>query len=180
MGDLSEVQQLVAREKKAEAISLLASSLLKNKDQVDAWFLLGELVEDPLRRKFCYQQVLRLAPWHAQVSARLQALEHPVTGEVQTANAEESRLDNKATPNATRRQPDDVRSQLPYTIHDSSEDKEVIAYVIAGIVAFLIFLYAILSMDIAAGDNTVVYVGLFLLMLIAGLIITSAGNKHRD
>jgi hypothetical protein len=180
MSDLDEVNGLIAKGDKEKAIPLLASILLKNKDNVEAWFLLGELIDDPSRKKDCYKQVLRLVPDHSQASTRLQKLEYLPAGEIQTTGSENTRTDTKRPLKKLPQYSGYVRNQNLYSpIHNSSENREVIAYVIGGIVAFLIILYVIANRDDASNDNTILYVGLIFLILIAALIVGSVGNKHR-
>jgi hypothetical protein len=181
MSDLNEAKGLIAKGDHGEAIPLLASILLKDKDQVEAWFLLGELIDDPFRKKYCYQQVLRLVPDHAQASARLQNLEKPPAPESQMRGSKAPRTHTKSSWKHLSQNSMDVRSQTPYSpIRNQGDDRDVIAYVMVGIVAFMIFLYAIVNRNDTSNNNTIFYVGFLLLILIAGLIIGSASNKHGD
>ena len=180
MSDLDEVNGFIAKGDKEKAIPLLASILLKNKDNVEAWFLLGELIDDPSRKKFCYKQVLRLVPDHSQASTRLQKLESPPAEEIQTTGSENTRTQTKIRLKKLPQNLGYVRNQNLYSpIHNSSENREVIAYVIGGIVAFLIILYAIATRDEFSNNNIILYVGLIFLILIAALIVGSVANKHR-
>jgi hypothetical protein len=180
MSDLDEVNGLIAKGDKEKAIPLLASMLLKNKDKVEAWFLLGELIDDPSRKKYCYKQVLRLVPDHSQASTRLQKLEYLPAGEIQMTGSEDIRTQTKIHLKKLPQNAGYVRNQNLYSpIRNSSGDREVITYIIGSIVAFLIILYAIAKSDETSNNNTILYVGLIFLILNAVLIIGSVGNKHR-
>jgi len=181
MSDLNEVKGLIAKGDHGEAIPLLASILLKDKDQVEAWFLLGELIDDPARRKYCYQQVLRLVPNHSQASVRLQDLEKPPAAENQVRIANPARTHTKNSLRGLKQNSSEALRQNLYSpIHNSGDDREVISYIIAGIVALLIILFSIVNTDDSSGDNTILYVGLVFLLLIGGLMVGSVSNKHRD
>jgi hypothetical protein len=179
MSDLDEVNGLIAKGDKEKAIPLLASILLKNKDNVEAWFLLGELIDDPSRKKDCYKQVLRLVPDHSQASTRLQKLEYPPAEEIQTTGSEATKTPTKIQFRKLPQNAGYVRNQNLYSPIQNSSSGEVITYVIGSIVAFLIILYAIAKSDESSNNNTILYVGLIFLILIAVLIIGAVGNKHR-
>jgi hypothetical protein len=179
MNDLAHVMEFIARNEKQNAIPQLASLLLKNRDHAGAWFLLGELIDDPFRKKFCYQQVLRLIPNHAVASTRLKELEKPPAAEVQSGVVEDAGVPTKPSIETVRSTLAKSRSPGLYPpIKDQrDEPAEVVVYAIVGIAAFLILLYVILSGSVVSWDNTIFYISFLVLIIVAVLIAGSAGNK---
>lgn len=75
MDTLESIEQMAQAGDKVRARSKLARSLRENPDDVQAWMLLGELLDEPAQRADCYRRVLRLAPDHVQATDRLSVLE---------------------------------------------------------------------------------------------------------
>ena len=74
MTNLDQIKGLIVTGDKQKAIGMLASMLIENKDEAEAWLLLGYLIDDPIRKRYCYSQVLRLFPRNSFALAKLQEL----------------------------------------------------------------------------------------------------------
>lgn len=75
MCTLKSIEQMAQAGDKMRASSELARYLRESPDDVQAWMLLAELLDEPARQAECYRRVLRLAPDHVQATGRLRALE---------------------------------------------------------------------------------------------------------
>lgn len=62
MSSLDHIKDLVVKGDKDRAVKMLVSSLQLNGNDIDAWLLLGEVIDDPAKKKDCYNQVLKLSP----------------------------------------------------------------------------------------------------------------------
>jgi hypothetical protein len=178
MNDLDQVKGLIAQGDKEKAVAQLASILLENKHDVEAWLLLGEIIDDPSRKKDCYNWVLRLSPHHVLAMTKLQELESPVSG-LQIASTKEAETGTNRPLNKSRRNSNFVPSQNLYpTVDHSNDDTEIISYFVLGIVAFLAILYVIVTGNFSSYSN-IYCVGLFLLSVSAGIIVLLVANKNR-
>ncbi len=74
---LQTAYQLIKENKREAAFSLLTSLIKSNPQVADAWYLLGFAVTDSEKRKYAYQQVLRLDPNHAGAQKQLAKLLAP-------------------------------------------------------------------------------------------------------
>ncbi|HJS17549.1 MAG TPA: hypothetical protein VJ785_02285 [Anaerolineales bacterium] len=182
MNELSQVKGLIARGDKENAIALLASTLLKDKDQIEAWLLLGEQIDDPLRKKDCYKQVLRLSPSNLQALTQLQELGElpPVNHQLAASKADPPHTDDKHSENEPRQRITFASHQNSYSPSDKSgEGPGVIGFVIGGIAAFLLILYVILNPGSTLNNSNTLYLALIFIGLIATIIILSVVNKNR-
>jgi hypothetical protein len=181
MSDLDQARELIARGEKDNAIALLASILMRNRDDVEAWLLLGETLDDPARKRDCYNQVLRLSPHGMQAATRLQELEEPsapTRPSMPAALADEgarSPVSEEARPRPSR----PVIRELPPSAGDSGNAAEIIVYVVGGIAAFLFMVYVISSPRLSSSDSNTLYLGLIFLTLVAGIIILMVSSKDR-
>lgn len=181
MNDLDHIKGLIARGDKEQATGLLAAILLKNKDDLEAWLLLGETIDDPSRKKFCYEQVLRLSQSGLHALTKLQELGEfsPVGSPVTISKHEEA--GNKGSPKETRPTSNSVSNRSFYPpVNKSKEGPEIIGYVLGGIAAFLAILYVIANPGETSKESNILYLGLIFLGLIAGIIVLSVNNKNRS
>lgn len=181
MSDLDQARGLIARGEKDNAIALLASVLMRNKDDVEAWLLLGETIDDPARKRDCYNQVLRLSPHAAQAATRLRELEEPSAPTrpgIRLRDAETSASGTLAQ-EAKLRQNRAVRRDIPPPSGDSRNGAEIIGYAVAGIAVFLFMVYVISSPRPSSSDSNVLYLGLVFLSLVAGIIVLTVSSKNR-
>jgi|SRR5215207_9177868 len=180
MSDLDKVKVLIARGDKENAIALLASLLMKNKDEVEAWLLLGEMIDDPSRKKDCYNQVLRLSPHSLQALAKLQELGEPPRSDPQIKSSKDSQKASQGSVNKVRQNSNSFPTQNPFPpINNSRDAAEIIFYIIGGVAAFLVILYVIGSTSFSSSDSNLLCTGLIFLGLIAGIVILSVSNKNR-
>jgi hypothetical protein len=168
MSNLDRVKGLIANGEKEDAIALLASILLKNKNELEAWVLLGDMIEDPARKKDCYRQVLRLSPRNFHALTRLQELqETPTTAPGRSTG--ELRKSESYSPDPNLFRP----------TRASTNGAEIVGYLLGGIAAFFIIVYVISRPDDDATISDSLYVGLMLLSLIAGIIVLSVSSRNR-
>jgi len=180
MSDLDKVKVLITRGDKENAIALLASILMKNKDEVEAWLLLGEMIDDPSRKKDCYNQVLRLSPHSLNALTKLQELEKPPPTDSQITSSKDAQEASKDSLNKVRQNSNYFPNQNPFPpVNNSRDVLEIIFYIIGGIAAFLVILYVIGSTSYSASDSNTLCAGLIFLSLIAGILILSVSNKNR-
>ena len=180
MSDLHRVKGLIASGEKESAISLLASILIKNKNELEAWVLLGDMIDDPARKQDCYRQVLRLSPRNFHALTQLQELQETPAGH-QIAGSQATQTDSRRSTGELQKSPNPVPDPgLFRPADDSTGGGEILGYLIGGIAAFFVILYVVSSPgdDSSVGDS--LSVGLLLLSLIAGIIIFSVSIRNRS
>ena len=180
MSDLATVQRLIAGGEREKAIGLLASILLNNREECEAWLLLGDLIDEPSRKKVCYQQVVRLSPQNSYAVAKLRELQDSQL----LSQAAESSGDPEPGGESSLIETRQKIQSVPLRISDpnyraSGGGREIIGYVIGGIAGFLVLLYIIASPGDPSRDSNSLYVGLVFLSLIALVIAISASGKKR-
>ena len=176
MSDLDQVRGYIAQGDKEKAIVQLATMLMENKHDVEAWLLLGEIIDDPSKKKDCYNWVLRLSPHHTLALTKLQELEPPPSDR-QIASTEEAETGMKTPLTKSRRKVHYVPNQNLYpTVDKPNDDTEIVNYLVVGIVAFFVILYVIITGNFS---NNIFCGGLFLLALSTGVIILIMINKKR-
>ena len=74
MSDLGQVRGHIRKGEMEQAYVLLAEILTVDCDNIDAWMMLAEIVEDIARQAECLQHVLRIDPTHAPAAAALENL----------------------------------------------------------------------------------------------------------
>lgn len=174
MSDLDKVKGLIASGDRENALALLASLLIKDKNQLEAWLLMGDMIDNPSWRKDSYQQALRLAPNNSYALMKLQEL-----------SVEGSQpLDAQAPESSTDGPPTVTRKRLNYVpnpetlrpVQDSTGGGEVIGYVLGGIAGFIVLLYLIGNPDNSSSDS--LFIGLMFLSLIAGVIVIAVSSRN--
>ena len=179
MSDLHQVQELLAAGDKNGALALLASILIKNRNELEAWLLLGDLIDDPTRKKDCYRWALKLSPENAHALAKLQELEGPPPVDLQVAASQANNADDKHPVEEERPTLKNIPKPNVSPPPNPSKGLGIIAYVLGGIGAFLLLLNVIANPEEFSNGLNVLYVGLIFIGLIAGTIIMSASNKNR-
>ena len=178
MSDLDQVRGFIAQGDKEKAVVQLASILMENKHDVEAWLLLGEIIDDPSKKKDCYQWVLRLSPDHTLALTKLQELEPPSNAH-QMASAKEAETGTKRPLNKSRQNSNYLPNpNLFPAVDHPNDDTEIISYFVLGVVAFLAILYVIVTGNFS-GYSNIFCVGLFLLSISTGIIILLVVNKNR-
>lgn len=87
---LEKIEEMIAKGNVEEALKSLASRLKSNGRDVDGWLLMAELMDDPVRKKDCYQQVLKWSPYNAAALKGLEKLASSNTTRQVTDNVNES------------------------------------------------------------------------------------------
>lgn len=178
MSDLDQVKGLIARGDKENAVAQLAAILMENKGELEAWLLLGEIIDDPSKKKDCYNWVLRLAPHNVLALTKLQELEPPAGGG-QVASPKDAQTGTRGSVNKLRRNSKFVPYQNAYpAVNDSKEDPEVVSYFIVGIVAVAAILYVIVTGN-SSGYSNIFCAGLLFLSLSTIMMILFVINKNR-
>jgi hypothetical protein len=178
MSDLDQVKGLIAQGDKENAVVQLASILLENRNDVEAWLLMGEIIDDPSRKKDCYNWVLRLSPHNVFALMKLQELESRPSVR-QIASTKDDQTVTKRSLNKSRQNSNYVPIQNTYPIvNHSKDDPEVISYFIVGIVAVLVILYVLVTGNFSSYGNFFC-VGLFFIVASIAVIILSVNNKNR-
>ena len=180
MSNLNQVQGLIAAGDKDSALAVLASMLVKDPKQLEAWLMLGDLVDDPSHRKDCYRWALRLSPENAHALAKLRELEEPPAGDLQTADSKVGDTDKKSPVEEEKPTLKNIPKPIVTSAASRSKGLGIIAYVLGGLGAFLLLLYVIANPDEFSNGVNVLYVGLIFIGLIAATIMLSASNKNRS
>jgi len=193
MSDLDRVQALIAEGEKGSAIRLLASMLLKNKNDLDAWLYLGELIDDPSKKRDCYRQALKLSPAHPQALAGLKELEEPEKpaepepAPLPITGLEAGMIDEAASVRKTKPSIQPVPRQNDYLPAPHARSRlEILAYVVGGIAVFLVLMYVItrpnqLAEDVSNSSTDInnLYIALLFIGLIAVMIILTVADRNR-
>lgn len=180
MSDLEQVKGFIDRGDKDNAIAHLASTLIKNKDQLEAWLMLGDMIDDPSRKKDCYKQVLRLSPRNFHALTKLQELQDGQQDARQLTDSNESELDDQRPTKKMRKPSIYVPNHSFYPpAKQTTGGAEIIGYVVVGLAGFLVITYVIANPGGSSSTSDSLYIGLILLSLIAGIIIVAVSSKNR-
>jgi hypothetical protein len=180
MSNLEKAKEFIARGEKENAAALLASMLLTDKNDLEAWLLLGDAVDDPSRRKLCYNQVLKLSPQNVQALSRLRELEGSSAAFPPTEKSEAGEVDDENAVTQPRIKPNFV--PVPNFTPPANESKgsaEIVGYVIGGIAAFFVILYVLGTGAYSSTQSNTLCIGLVLLSLIAGIIVVSVSSRGK-
>jgi hypothetical protein len=75
MSNLNDIEIMVANGDKERAMKMLISTLQLNGNDIDAWLLLGEIIDDTEKKKDCYRQVLKFSANNSLALNKLRNLE---------------------------------------------------------------------------------------------------------
>jgi hypothetical protein len=175
MSDLDQVKGLIAQGDKENAVVQLASILLENRNDVEAWLLMGEIIDDPSRKKDCYRWVLKLSPHNLFALTQLQELESPPSRR-RITRSKDDQTDTKRSLNESRQ----ISNYNLYpTANNSNDDSEIVSYFLVGIAAFLVILYVLVTGNFS-GYGNMFCMGMLFLGVSTGIIILLVGNKNRS
>lgn len=175
MSDLDQVKGLIAQGDKENAVVQLASILLENKNDTEAWLLMGEIIDDPSRKKDCYRWVLKLSPHNLFALTQLQELESPPSRR-RITRSNDDQTDTKRSLNKSRQ----ISNYNLYpTANNSNDDSEIVSYFLVGIAAFLVILYVLVTGNFS-GYGNMFCMGMLFLGVSTGIIILLVGNKNRS
>jgi hypothetical protein len=77
MSGLDPIRELIKSGRKDEAIRQLARLLSAGSENLEAWLLMAQVIDDPARKKDCFEQVLRIDPANEQAFAGLEKTTPP-------------------------------------------------------------------------------------------------------
>jgi len=170
MSDLDQVKGLIARGAKENAIVQLASIIIENHDDLEAWLLLGEIIDDPAKKKDCYNWVLKLSPQNSVALTKLQEVMLPVTGG-QIASSDDAQPATGSPVNKLRQNTSYFPTPTAFpTFNTAQNDLEIVIYFILGIAAVLAILYVIVTGNFS-GYSNLFCGGLIFLILSTVMII---------
>lgn len=75
MNNINGIKTMIAKGDKEEAIKLLVSLVRQDGNNVEAWLLLGDAIDDLAKKKDCYNRVLKLSPNNPLALDRLRNLD---------------------------------------------------------------------------------------------------------
>jgi hypothetical protein len=178
MNDLEKVKGLIARGDKETAVAQLASLLMEDRRDVEAWLLLGDIIDDPSKKKDCYHWVLRLSPDNPLALTALQELEPPAS-DLQIASAHDAQTDTQDSLTTPKQNSNYVPNQYAFpSVNHSKDDPGIISFFVVGILAALVILYVVATGDFAGYKNLFCW-GLVFLALSAVMIVSFVINKNR-
>ncbi len=195
MSNLDDIRNVLTHGDKEEAIKMLFSALRLNGNDVESWLLLGEVIDDPAKKRDCYNQVLKLSPNNPLALDGLRELEIAQLRLNLNSSDElrdtQPKIQIKPSPSNTlgervRRAGYEPKPEnLPTPSSSSSTSKEdwkMAGLVILGIGGFLGISYVvglILTSADSSNDSNPLCMGIICLGLIAGLFIWYSSNKKR-
>jgi len=169
--------------------------MLGNKDLmqtlVRSQALLGEIIDDPSKKKDCYNQVLKLSPNNPLALHGLRNLEvskviFPENSTVKPDNTQPTRLP-KSNSNITAEQTQGLQDDFNHhanaspsqSVSASNDDWKTGVYGILGLVAFFGISYIIGFMGSDDGTSNICS-GMICLVMIIGLFALYARSQYRD
>ena len=191
MSNLDDIKNMILRGDKEEAINLLISTLKLNSKDIDAWLLLGEVIDDPAKKRDGYNQVLKLSPNNSLAMNGLLNLD--ASWSIPMGNSATSPLDaqpihyQKTNSTATmggiqdlqanyQYRPDSVPAESSSTL-DNLKAAIGIIIIIAAAVIVIYVVGVIMTPSDAVGDSSPFYTGLFFIVLIVGIWFWRESNK---
>lgn len=96
MGNLDNIKKMIARGDREGAVKMLVSILRLNCNDVDAWLLLGDVIEDPAKKRDCYNQALKISPNNLLALDGLRKLE--ISKIAPSANSKDKLQDMQSNP----------------------------------------------------------------------------------
>jgi hypothetical protein len=179
MNDLDQVKGLIALGDKDQAVVQLARILLKNRRDLEAWLLMGEIIDDPSRKKDCYSWALKLSPDNVFARTQLQELEQ-APSRLETAETQDDIRDTKPAFNKPKQISSHIPNEYLYpTVDKSSDATDVLGYFLIAILAFIVIMYVLLTGNFSSYGN-MFCASLFFLAASTGIIIWIVMNKKRS
>ncbi len=199
MSHLDNVKELIAQGNKEGAIKSLVSALQNNSNDVDTWLLLGEVIDEPSKKRDCYNKALKLSPNNPLALNGLRNLEIPEVVSVENPSAKthdtQPTYQRESNSKETTEQIQDLRKNFQYdpsakhapSFNNAKDDwKGVgtgIGILILGIGGFFGISYILglmLSSGDSSSDSNPICMGMMCLVLIAVLYIWYSGGKNRS
>jgi len=191
MSNLDDIKNLLKQGDKEEAIKMLVSSLRLNGNDVEAWLLLGEIIDDPAKKRDCYNQVLKLSPNNLLALSGLESLTPANSSSTKKSAADIQ--DTQPRKKNTNEPVQDLRANFQYQQgskptqlpNSSKNDWKGAVIAILGIGGFFGISYILgLILTIASGDSSSdsnpLCMGMMCIGLIAGAFIWYSSGKNRS
>lgn len=189
MSNLDNIRNLLAQGDKEGAIKMLVSSLRLNGNDVEAWLLLGEVIDDPAKKRDCYNQVLKLSPNNLLALNGLESLtpSNPASAKKSTADIQ----DTQPRKINTKEPVQDLRADFQYqqsskptqSPSSSKDDWKGVVIAVLGIGGFFGISYIlglILTSGDSSSDSNPLCMGMMCIGLIAGAFIWYSSGKNRS
>lgn len=184
MSNLDDVKNLFKQGDKEGSIKMLISSLRLNGNDVEAWLLLGEIIDDPAKKRDCYNQVLKLSPNNLLALSGLESLtpSNPALAKKSAVDIQDTQPRKKNAKEPVQYQPSSMPAQSP---NSSKDDWKSAVIAILGIGGFFGISYILgLILTIASGDSSndsnPLCMGMMCISLIAGAFIWYSSGKNRS
>jgi hypothetical protein len=91
MNDIDTVKREIKKGRKQDAIKMLGEMLEQDINDVNAWYLLSQVLDELKEKQYCYNQVLRVYPNHPKILEELRKL-----GESEEKKEEKTNVNWKA------------------------------------------------------------------------------------
>jgi len=165
---------------------MLISSLRLNGNDVEAWLLLGELIDDPAKKRDCYSQVLKLSPNNLLALSGLESLTplNPVLADIQDTqprkkNAKEPIQDLQAN---FQYQQSSLSAQPPNSSKGDWKGAVIAVLGIGGFfgISYILGLILISASGDSSSDSNPLCMGMMCIGLIAGAFIWYTSGKNRS
>jgi len=184
MSELDKIRILITNGDNAKAVAILSSILQENRNNIDAWLLLGDTIDDPSKKRDCYNQVLRLSPSNTLALVGLRELGDPPpvrqlkpTFKIASPDDDpwaEFREKSKHISNGKS------DSEINNTTDNATADQNNVKYIIWGIVAILGVLYVVGASSDSSSDSNPICTGAICLSLVAGIFVWYLSNENRS
>jgi hypothetical protein len=183
MTNLDKIKGLIVTGDKQKAIGMLASMLIENKDEAEAWLLLGYLIDDPIRKRDCYYQVLRLFPGNSLALAKLQELGEAPPSREPITKPKSATVANRDSIKGLRQNihfsPDKATLPLGNNSQTPGQNTGFIVIGVVGLVLVLILLGIASAGDWSIDSGNPVCGALMLFAIVGGIFLWASSNKNR-
>lgn len=189
MSNLDDIKNILAQGDKEGAIKMLVSSLRLNGNDVEAWLLLSDVIDDPTKKRDCYNQVLKLSPNNLLALHGLESLtlSHLASAKKSTADIQ----DTQPRKTNTKESVQDLRSNFQHEqgskpVQSPSRSEggwkdTVFGFLVVGVFFGISY---ILGLILTSGDSTSdsdpLCMGMMCIGLIAGAFIWYSSSKNRS
>lgn len=195
MSNIDDIKYMFTKGDKEGAIKILVSILQQNRNDIDAWLLLGEVICDPSKKRDCYNQVLKISPNNPLALNGLKNLEAPRVAPVENpaiflqytppthqieANSEELIEETQDLQANFQHEP---KLKTAESFKNMKEDWTIAGIVALSLVGFFGISYVlglIFTSGNSSSDSDPLCTGMIFLSLIAGLFIWYSSKNNRS
>lgn len=192
MSSLDDIKKVLAQGDKEGAIRMLVSKLRLNEKDVDTWLLLGEVIDDPAKKKDCYNQVLKLSPSNPIAVNGLRNLNigRNITVEKLSTPLQDNQP-RKVNKKASTEPDQNLRANFQYhqrsksaqSFENMKDDWKGVGIAILGVGGFFGITYIlglILTSFDSSGESDPLCTGVICLGLIVGVFTWYTNSKNRS